>query len=58
LIGSHSPPPPLVVSHVLQLVLEPVRNFLTLIGLKSMKATWNKLLISKPPLFDGTNYPY
>jgi hypothetical protein len=41
-IGSHSPP--LVASPVLQLVSESVKVFLTLINLKSTKATWNEVL--------------
>jgi hypothetical protein len=42
LIGSHSPP--LVASSNLQLVLESVINFSSLIGSKSTKARWNMVL--------------
>jgi hypothetical protein len=42
LIGSHSPP--LVASSNLQLVLESVIDFSSLIGSKSTKARWNMVL--------------
>ena len=42
MIGSHLPP--LFASPVLQLVSKPIKDFHTLIGLKSMKATWNEVL--------------
>jgi hypothetical protein len=37
---------PLIASPVLQLVSEPVKNFSSLIGLKSTKETWNVVLAS------------
>jgi hypothetical protein len=47
MIGSHSPPPPpLLASPVLQLLSEPVKDSITLISLKSTKATWNVMLAS------------
>jgi hypothetical protein len=48
---------PLVASPVLQLVSKPVKDFLTLVGLKSMNATWERG-VKKSSFFDGAIYPY
>jgi hypothetical protein len=55
LIGSHSPP--LVTLSVLQLVLDPVKDFPSLIGSKFYEGDMGSG-VGKPPFFDGTNYPY
>jgi hypothetical protein len=46
--------PPLVASPVLQFISKPVKDFLSLIGLKSTKATWNEALTNLRSLM--TNY--
>jgi hypothetical protein len=38
--------PPIDASPVLQLVSKPVKDFLTLISLKSTKVTWNVVLVN------------
>jgi hypothetical protein len=47
---------PLVASPVLQLVSEPVKDFLTLIGIKSTKATWNEVLANLHSLIERTTH--
>ena len=54
MIVPHSPP--LVASPILQLVSKPVKDFLTRIGLKSTKATWNMVLASHHCLMGRTTH--
>jgi hypothetical protein len=54
LIGPLSPP--LVTSLVIQLVLEPVKDFLSLIDSKTLKATRNVVLASHRSLMGQTTH--
>jgi hypothetical protein len=48
--------PAMATSSVHQLVSEPIKDFLTLIGLKSTKATWNKVLANLHSLMGQTTH--
>jgi hypothetical protein len=48
--------PPLVASLVFQLVSELVKDFLTLVSLKSTKATWNEVLANLHSSMGRTTY--